>query len=65
MKLGCLSYLISGKTPIQNAVKFGKFEMIKFLIHADCQYDEELINSERMKYLCSVVPVFGSWSGVN
>ena len=51
----------SGKTPIQNAVKFGKFEMIKFLIHADCQYDEELINSERMKYLCSVVPVFGSW----
>jgi hypothetical protein len=25
------------------------------------QYDEELVIFERMKYLCSAVPVFGSW----
>jgi len=25
------------------------------------QYDEELVNFERMKYLCSVAPVFGPW----
>lgn len=50
-----------GKTPLEKVTKTGKIEMIKFLLHSDCKYNKELVHSERMKYLCEVVPGFGDW----